>query len=413
MSQERDDEDLGFELPKPAMVGRTRIIAIVVGILVVVAAAFVIGYVPRRQARITLAEGTRTGEHAQAHVEVIAPKVVTSDHALLLPGSIQSLEETVLYPRADGYCKRWLVDIGDKVEPGQLLAEIDTPEVDKELAQARAQLAQTRAAVAQAKANRELSKINYERYLKLAGDKLVAVSDLDQRKAQALADEANVAAAESNVAAAGSNVARLVELVGFGRVVAPFAGTIVERNVERGALVTGTTRLFRLAATDPVRVFIQVPQDVAPSIRAGLDAPVMVREYGERPFPGKVSRASGALDPTLRTMTTEVRVPNPKAELLPGMYAQVALSLPSPHKLYEIPATALYNDSAGLRVAVVDAAGKLDFRKVTIERDTGASLHISAGLDGSEHVVKLADASFVAGQAVDVIAPAPAAPAPK
>ncbi len=405
------DDDLGFVLPKPAAFGKTRAIAIIVAILMVVLAAFVIGYLPKRQASEALTAGVRTDEHIPPRVEVVAPKPLVLDHALLLPGTIQPVEETVIYPRADGYCRRWLVDIGDKVHAGQLLAEIDTPEVAKQLAQGRAQLAQAKAAVAQAQANRELSKMNYERYQKLAGDKLVAASDLDQRKAQSLADDASVAAAQSNVAAQEANLARLVELVGFARVVAPFAGTITERNVERGALVMGTTPLFRLAATDPVRVFIQVPQDVAPAVRPDLAAPVKVREYGDREFSGKVARAAGALDPALRTMNTEVRVPNPKGELLPGMYAQVALSLPSPHRLYEIPATALYNDSSGLRVAVVDAAGKIAFAAVTIERDTGATLHISGGLAGGERVVKLADASLVAGTPVEVVAPAVPAPA--
>src|SRR5262249_42309596 len=216
------------------------------------------------------------------------------DHALLLPGTILPLEETVIYPRADGYCRRWLVDIGDRVQAGQLLAEIDTPELEKQLAQARAQLAQAKAAVAQTQAAGELSRANLERYQKLAEGKLVAASDLDQRKAQALADEASVAAAPANVTAQEAHLARVRELVGFGKVSAPSAGTITERTVVRGALVTGQTPLFRLAATDPVRVFVQVPQDVAPTVRPDLDAPITVRELGDQPFPGKVARAAGA-----------------------------------------------------------------------------------------------------------------------
>jgi membrane fusion protein, multidrug efflux system len=411
--QRGPDQELGFELPKPAALGRTRAIAILIGLLVVAAAAFVIGYLPKRQARDELAAGVRTDEHAARRVEVVTPKPLTSDHAMLLPGTIQALEETVIYPRADGYCRRWLVDIGDKVAAGALLAEIDTPEVDKEIAQARAQLAQAKAAVLQNQANRQLSKANLDRYQKLAQDKLVSASDLDQRKAQAAADEANVAAAESSVAAAQANVSRLEQLAAYSKVTAPFAGKVTQRTVERGSLVTGTTALFRLQATDPVRVFIQVPQDVAPTVKSGLEANVTVNEFPDKPFPGKVARAAGALDPTLRTMNTEVRVPNPKDELLPGMYAQVALSLPSPHKLYEIPATALYNDASGLRVAVVDASGKIAFAPVTIERDTGAAIQIATGLTGGEKVVKLSDASLAAGTPVDVVAPEAAPPAEK
>jgi RND family efflux transporter MFP subunit len=190
--------------------------------------------------------------------------------------------------------------------------------------------------------------------------------------------------------------------------VAPFAGTVTARSVERGALVSAGngTPLFKVAALDPVRVFIQAPQDVAPSIRAGAAAKVTVREFPGRIFEGKVARAAGALDPTTRTMTTEVRVPNPKGELLPGVYAQVALALPVPHKTYEIPATALMNDAAGLRVAIVDVTGAIRLVPVTIERDTGATFLIASGLDGTERVVKLAGPELTDGRKVDV-APGP------
>jgi RND family efflux transporter MFP subunit len=408
---DRPDDDLGFALPRPSVLGRTRAIALAIAALVLIAAAFVIGYWPRRQAREALVAGIATDAHAAPRVEVVTPKPIASDHALVLAGSVQALEETQIYPRADGYVRRWLVDIGDKVAAGQLLAEIDTPDVDKQLAQGKAQLAQARAAVAQAQANQQLSKVTLDRYQRLAAEHLVAATDLDQRQAQALADQAGVVAAEANVAAAEANVARLVDLKAFARVSAPFAGTITERTVERGALVTGQTALYRLAATDPMRVFVQVPQDVAPSVHPDLVATVTVRELPEHPFPGTVTRAAQALDPTLRTMNTEVRVPNPKGELMPGMYAQVALTLPSAHRVLEIPATALYNDARGVRVAVVDAAGKIAFVPVTIERDTGAAIQIAAGLAGGERVVKLADASLVAGTPVEVVAPAAPAPA--
>ena len=421
MSQEPEDnqpDDLGFVLPKAAAIGTTRAAAIVVGLLVLLGAAFIIGYLPKRQARESLAVGVAATENAAPRVEVVTPKPLTSDHALRLPGTIQPLEETVIYPRADGYVRRWLVDIGDKVVAGQLLAEIDVPEIDKELAQGRAQLAQAKAAVAQFKANAQLSRLNLDRYRTLAATKLVAASDLDQRQAQAVADEATVTAAQANVDAQAANVARLVDLKAFSRVSAPFGGTITQRTVERGALVTGTTALYRLAAIDPVRVFVQVPQDVAPSIRPDLAAPITVREYPEHPFAGKVSRSAGALDPTLRALNTEVRVPNPRGELLPGMYAEVALSLPSPHRTFEVPATALYNDANGLRMAIVDPAGKIGFTPVTIERDTGAALQISTGLTGQERIVRLADASLLAGTSVEAMQPAapadkPAAPADK
>jgi RND family efflux transporter MFP subunit len=163
--------------------------------------------------------------------------------------------------------------------------------------------------------------------------------------------------------------------------------------------------LFRLAAMDPARVFVQVPQDVAPSVRTGESGNVSVREYPGRTFSGKVMRSAGALDEATRTMNTEIRVPNPDGALLPGMYAEIALTLPSTHRVLELPATALLNDARGQRVAVVDGQRKLHLVPVVIERDNGTSVDISSGLSGSESVVKIGSAAFVEGMQVDVAPP--------
>jgi RND family efflux transporter MFP subunit len=201
---------------------------------------------------------------------------------------------------------------------------------------------------------------------------------------------------------------------GFAKLVAPFAGTVTSRTIARGALVTAGngTPLFRIAATDPVRVFVGVPQDVAPSVKLNAPAQVTVREFAGQNFAGTVARTSGALDAASRTMNTEVRVPNPDNKLLTGMYAEVSLTLPSPHRVFEVPATALYNDAKGLRVAVVDAENKIHFVPITIERDTGATILVSTGLDGTERVVKLANVQLLEGTKVDLLA-APAAPPPR
>jgi RND family efflux transporter MFP subunit len=190
----------------------------------------------------------------------------------------------------------------------------------------------------------------------------------------------------------------------FGRVTAPFAGLITQRSIDRGSLVTAgnASPLFKLIIADPVRVFVQVPQDVAPSVRAGIAAKIRVREYPGREFAGKIERAAFALDPQTRTMTAEVHVPNPKHELLVGMYAEAALSLPVPHRSYEIPVTALYNDARGLRVAVVSADGAIAFKRIVIERDTGATLQIASGLAAEDRVVRLASAQLQEGSHVQV-----------
>lgn len=404
-------DDLGFELPPPA---KSSPVLVVITVALLAGGLFAFGYFRRNNAHSSVP--ITTTESGTIRVEVVTPKELSSDRALALPGVVRPLEEAKLYSRSQGYVRKWYADIGDKVKEGQLLAEVDTPELDAQLAQARAQLAAARATVKQSIAQRDFQKSNSSRYETLAEQKLVSKSAVEQQQAQAATDEATVAAAESNVTAQEANVRRLQELQGFAKVTAPFAGTITTRTVDRGTLVGGggATPMFTLVATDPVRIFVDVPQSVAPSVRTGTEATVTLREYSGKPFIGKVTRSSGALDPELHTMTTEVQVPNPDGALLPGMYVQVSISLPVPHRVLEIPATALYNDSSGTRVAVVDAQQKLRFVPITIERDTGASIFVASGLSGGERVVKIAVPSAVDGDPVEVApSPAPAAAAQK
>ncbi len=408
-------DDLGFDLPEPVAVSRGKLMGIAVVAGAAIAAAFLFGYLPKHHAKVALAESVQAEAAETVRVDVVAPKVMTSDHALVLSGSVRPLEETVIYPRANGYISKWLVDIGDKVRENQLLAEIETPELDQELDQARAQLAQAAAGVTQADANRQFSEANLERFKQLVPAGVASQQDLDKTQAQSVVDVASVKVAKSAVNVQEANIRRLLQLKGFAHVVAPFAGTITQRNTERGALVSAGngTPLFRISITDPVRVFIQVPQDVAAGVQVGLDAKVTTREYAGHAFTGKVARSAGALDQTTRTMLVEVDVPNPKNELLAGMYAEVSLTLTSVHQVYEIPATALLNDAKGLRVATVDGENKLKLVPITIERDTGATVQIASGLDASARVVKISSADMVDGKSVQVraAAPAPAAAA--
>ena len=394
-----------FALPEPARLSPARAVAIVVLAIVVLGGAFLVAWLPRRKAQQELASTTKTAQHAAMRVTVAAPKELSSDRAIVLPGTIKPLQETVIYSRANGYLKKWYVDIGDKVKDGQLLAEIDTPELDQQIMQARAQLAQAEAQVTQAMANRDFSKSNLERYKKLTPQGVTSQQELDQHAAQAQVDEANVTVAQANVGAQHANIDRLNQLKSFARVMAPFGGTISARSVDIGALVTAGngTPLFNLVDTDPVRVFIQVPQDVAPGVRADVAAEVSVREYASRVFSGKVARAAGSLDQQSRTMLTEVRVPNPDGALLAGMYAEVALTLPNPHRVFEIPASAVVTDAKGLRVQVVAGDGKVHFVPIVEERDTGSTVLVSSGLSGTERVIKLPNAGLVEGSDVEVV----------
>ena len=283
------------------------------------------------------------------------------------------------------------------------MAEIDTPETDQQLAQGRAQLAQVEAQLAQAKANRGFSSSNLDRYAILTPQGVATKQDLEQKQAQLLVDEAAVKAGEAAINAQQANVRRLVETKSFARITAPFAGTVNARTIERGSLASTTTPLFRLSSSDPVRVMVDVPQNVAPAIATGLVANLTVREYGARKFEGKVARSSGVLDPQVRTMKTEIRIPNPKGELIPGMYGELFLSLPTAHEVLEIPSTALSTDASGVRVATVTPEGTIHLVPVVIERDTGAAIEIASGITPGSKVVKIFAVALVEGKQVDVV----------
>jgi membrane fusion protein (multidrug efflux system) len=398
------EDEIGFALPEPPKVSGARALAVVVGVAVVGAGVFASAYLPRVRERAALTEGARAARSALPRVDVITPKASSSAHPITLPASMKPLEETILYSRANGFVKEWKVDIGDKVKAGQVLAQLETPELDQEIMQGRAQLAQSEASVKQAIANRDFAKSSLERYKKLSAEGLASQQELDEKSAQASIDAANVEVAEANVNTQRANLARLANLKSFATVTAPFAGTITARMIERGALVVpgNTAPLFKLAATDPMRVFVEVPQDVAPGVSAGVTVGVRVREFPGRSFSGVVARTAGALDPASRTLTTEVRVPNPDGVLLSGMFADATLTLPMPHRTFELPITAILTGAKGVSVQVVAADDAVHLVPVTIEQDLGATVRVSTGLDGSERVIKLASPGLADGSHVEV-----------
>lgn len=399
-------DDLGFELPPPAVVPRKRGVAMAALGGAALLALFLAGLLPKLLNRHAL-ESEQRGESTAPRVEAVKPVELTSDRAMLLPGTVQPLEETVIYPRVSGYVKRWLVDLGGDVKEGDLLLEIDTPDLDAQLEQARARLAEAEAGVIRAESAVRFSKSRAERYQTLTPAGLTSQQDLEQQQGQADVDAAGVNVAKANVAAAQANLRQLQQMKSFARVTAPFSGRVVQRWVERGMLVSaGTTNpLFRVQNANPVRIFVNVPQDVAPGVRTGVEATVTVREYPGREFKAQVANAAGSLDPATRTMSTEVRVPNENHELLAGMYVQVSLTLPTPHRLFEVPATALYNDASGTRVAVVGPGDVISLRKISIERDTGTTLQIATGLTADDRVVRIANAALTDGAKVELLTP--------
>ena len=383
------DHDLDFELPPPPRVSAVRLVVLGLVVVAGLGALFVVGYLPRRHERESTAQTAVDNTDVVPRVNVVRPKAGASTKSLALPGSIEPLEQTTIYPRANGYVRKWLVDLGDRVKENQSLAEIETPELDQELLQAKAQLAQGDAAVAEARTNRDLAKMELDRSTALVAAGVASQQDLDQRRSTLASNESKVMVAQAQRAAYDANMHRLQQLQAYARVEAPFDGVIVERKVERGALVTAgnTTPLFRIAATDPVRVFIQVPQSMAPSVHPGQPVKVAVREYPGRDFQGKVAHVSGALDPASRTLTVEVRVPNADNALLTGMYAQAQISLPVPHTVFTLPSNAVSTGADGVRVATVRDDGTLHFATIVVERDDGATVDVATGLTGDERVI--------------------------
>lgn len=403
-SEPPPSDDLGFAIPEPARLSWGRTLAVMLLACAVLASAFVLRWLPMHRARLALAAEVAAQKANVLHVQVVRPRLKSSSHAIVLPGSIQPLQETTIFPRASGYVRKWNYDIGDRVKAGAELAVIDTPELDQQFKQARAQLAQARANLLQARANSQFSKSDLKRFEQLVPAGISSQQELEKGRAQAEVDAANVTVADANIDAQRANIDRMVELKSFARVTAPFDGVITARSIEIGTLLTAgnSSPLYKLTATDPVRVFVQVPQGLAPMVRGELAALVSVREYPGHNFVGKVARAAGSLDAATRTMNTEIRVPNGSGELLTGMYAEVTVNLPTPHQIYELPATVLLNDAAGLRVALVTSDQTLHLLPVVLERDNGPTIEISSGLNGTESVVRLVSAEHVEGRKVAV-----------
>jgi len=339
------------------------------GTLAVLAVLFVVGMFPRWRANAALTDSVRDQRPA---VSVIASQRPEDNANVVLPGSTQAIQETAIYARTNGYVLRWLVDIGAKVEAGQLLAEIETPEVDQELGQARG-------AAQQAVANAELATATLKRWRELVDKKVVSAQEFDEKKSALDARQADLNAAQANVQ-------RLEQLQGFQKVVAPFAGIVTSRNNDNGALVAAGNNgqgapLFRIAQTDTLRIYVTVPETNARSIGPGQDVSVSFRQIPEKEFKAKVVRTSGAIDPASRTLLTELQLPNRDGQLLPGMYAEIKFALPQDQRTLLVPGNAVMMRSDGAKVLTVDAKQTIHARAVKLGRDLGDKIEIVSGLD--------------------------------
>jgi RND family efflux transporter MFP subunit len=360
----------------------------VAAVSAVIAVGLVAGILPRLRAQTKLAATAQ--EPLKQIVNVTNVNRLPSVAQLSLPGDVRAFEETRIYARADGYLLKWNTDIGTKVQAGQILAEIDSPELDEELNKSRA-------ALAQAQANLVLARSSAERWLGLLKDRAVSQQEVDEKTSALAAREADVKAAEAAVG-------RLQKLSGFKKVVAPFAGTVTRRYVDTGALIrTGTgSPLFDLAQTETLRVQVNVPQAYLRDVATGSPVEIAVAEYPGRKFFGKVLRTAGAFDAATRTLLTEIEVPNRDGALFPGIHVDVQLSLAQVDPPLVVPATAVIIRRDGLQIAEVDGGNTIRLQKVQIGRDFGSAMEIVAGLNDGARIVTNPTDTLVDGMEVRV-----------
>ena len=333
-----------------------------------------------------------TQEQATPVVSVIAPTPAAKTSGLTLPGNLQAYNSAPIFARTNGYVRRWLVDIGDDVRAGQLLAVLDAPEVDQQLAAARADL-QT------ARANQALAQSTASRWTNLLSKDAVSKQETDEK-----IGDFKAKSAAANAAAA--NVARLGATLGFTRLTAPFAGTITSRSAQVGQLVsagaTNAQPLFTVSDISRIRVYVRVPQNASGQIRVGMHAKLDLPEYPGRSFDAVLTRTADAVDPASGTVLVELQAANGDHALKPGAYAQVTFPVAGGSNHVQLPASALIVDDKGTRVAVLGSDGKAQFRDVTVGQDNGNQIEIRAGIGPNDRVIDSPPDSLASGDAVRI-----------
>jgi membrane fusion protein (multidrug efflux system) len=367
--------------------------------VVLVLAALGAGFLPRLKAHAALR--TQTEAFSIPVVSVVHPKAAPALQRIELPADVQAYQEASIFARTNGYLAHWYKDIGTQVPAGELLATIETPEVDAQLEQARAD-AHT------AQVQYDIAKVTADRWLGLLKTNAVSREVTEQ-------DVATMKARSATLAATQANVQRLQKLQSYEKVVAPFAGVVTARNIDVGALIDSGSaggskmELFHLAETDKLRVFADVPQVYAQDMQPGVPATLTLPQRPDRPLHGTVARTSGAINSASRTLRVEVDVDNQDGAVLPGAYALIDLDVTASHPLLSVPVNTLLFRPNGVQVAVVDATGKVLLRTVTLGRDFGTAVEVTSGLDVSERVIANPGDAIAPGDAVRVAANPPRA----
>jgi multidrug efflux system membrane fusion protein len=394
-TQQNETQHVGPENSRPSgpvPAGQAKIL--VGAVLLVLITAGTVTFLNRKSESDALAKETEAVSIPT--VAVVQPQIEPGNDELVLPGNLQAFEESPIFARTNGYLLRWYKDMGSKIQKGELLAAIDTPEIDQELSQARASREQVRSALG-------LAKISADRWANLRKTDSVSEQEADQQAS-------GYQQAQANLAAADANVRRLEELESFKKVYAPFSGVLTRRNVDPGVLINsgaGLTgkELFDIARVDPLRVYISVPQAYAPNMKVGMKANVTLQEFPGQKFTGTVARTADAIDPATRTLNTEVDVPNKDGKLLPGSFGQVHFATGTSVPRITIPVNAMLFRAEGPRVAVVDKDNMVHLRPINIGRDFGATLEILGGLEVTDRIIINPSDSLEEGQKVHIANP--------
>lgn len=402
-----DHDEIDLNVPKPN--GLWVLLAAVAAIVVLGALLFT-GLIPRQRQAAELQSDAADTMHAPVGVNVARPRRAPVEVNVTIPGNLRPWQEVSIFARTTGYLKKYYVDISEQVKAGDLMADIDTPEVDQQLGQAQAALLQAKAAVNKASTDRDLAKVTQKRFVSLKETHSVSLQDLDEKQAALDAAEASLESAKANVAAAEANVRQLEQMQSFEKVVAPFSGVCTGRAYDVGSLILANPTnidvkpLFKIAENDVLRAFVNVPQSAALQIKKGMETKITVRERPGRVYTGRVMGTTNYLDPMNRSLLTEVKVPNPVEpdgtfSLLPGMYVEVKFMVTRDTPPLMIPAPALVHNADGTQVAVM-RNGFAHFQKVSLGQDFGNEVEITDGLTGDEQIIANPGERIVEGAAV-------------
>ena len=388
-----------------------RMKRIAVAVAAILLTAFVVEFLVRWHARHTLESNTQAAASNVPTVDTVTVKNQSNSGHLTLPGETAAWYQSTIYARVDGYVGKWLVDIGDHVKAGQVMALIDTPELDAQLMASKAKLQAAQAQVKVSEARAAFASSTYERW-RDSPKGVVSEQEREDKKAENAAAAAALQAARAQVALDQADVDRLTAFEQFKRVTAPYAGVITQRRIDIGNLVTAgsggsTTSLYQMAQDDPIRVFVDIPQSASADLmKVGVPAQIQVSDSSAPPIDGTITRTSNAVNPEARTFRAELDIPNSDRRLVPGLYVQVAFQLDN-GGMHQVPAASLVFTPSGPKVAVVAADNKVQFRPVTIGRDDGDHVELSGGVSDGDRLVLNISNQISEGQQVHVAVESP------